>query len=176
MSQTFKIYRWDSVLFGNNTDPVPIIYAKPEKSLLEFAEKNKNVLLVKLHAPGSIYDNKKVIGVWRKSSEIPNCRINFFEETELYVIVLYAPWHGYPDYLGKFSVYGLEGGKKATDINTPTDNLEDKSLVENNIPLRTPSMPVLLTNAPSNKIPASAIAGIIAGIIVLIGIVVIIFK
>jgi hypothetical protein len=175
MSQTYKIYRWDAVLFKNDIDPTPIIYVKPEKELLEFVEKNNNTLLVKLHSPGSIYNNKKVVGRWYKSSEIPNCHINFFEETGLYVIALYAPWHGYPDCLGECSVYGVKGGVKATEVNIPSDPPVDQSISNRKISLRTPAEPTL-GNVINSRLPTSAIIGIIAGILVLIGILIIIFK
>lgn len=174
MSQRYKIYRWDAVLFKNDIDPTPIIYVKPEKELLDFVEKNKDLLLVKLHSPGSIYDNKKVVGRWYKSSEIPNCRINFFEETGLYVIALYAPWHGYPDCLGECSVYGVKGGVKATDVNLPSEPPVDRSISKQNIPLRTPTEPII-ANIVNSGIPTNAIFGIIAGIFVLICILIIIF-
>jgi hypothetical protein len=41
----------------------------------------------------------------------------FFEKTELYVLVLQAPWHGYPDCLGEFEVYGLTGGISIGPVN-----------------------------------------------------------
>lgn len=174
MSQTYKIYRWDSVLFGNDTDPTPIIYVKADQTVLDFAKANKNLLLVKLHVPGSIYDNKKVIGTWNRSSDIPNCRINFFEKTELYVIVLQAPWHGYPDCLGDCSIYGVEGGIKATDLN-PGEAAVDKPLVKQQAPLRTPGT-LNTGSVKSSKLPPGAIAGIIAAVLVVIGMVYIILK
>lgn len=100
MNQKYKIHRWDVVLFGNTTVPTPIIYIKPDKTLIEFAEKNKNVLLVELNIPNSTYNKIVVNGFFAKSSEIPNCRANFFEKTGLYVIVLELKWCGYPNYLG----------------------------------------------------------------------------
>ena len=112
MSQTYKIHRWDTVIFSHkklNPIPTPIIYIKCEENLIKFANDNSNTLLVKLNVPDTIYDNKRVIGIFGKSSEIPNCRPIFFENTQLYVIVLQAPWYGYPDYNGDVEVIGLTG-------------------------------------------------------------------
>lgn len=116
MSQTYKIHRWDAVLFGDSTDPTPIIYIKPDDTLLNFAKTNKKALLVEFVVPDTIYDTKRVTGIWSKSSDIPNCREVFFEKTKLYVIVLQAPWHGYPKCLGEIKVFGLKGGVPAKEI------------------------------------------------------------
>ncbi len=175
MSKTYKIHRWDAVLFGNSTDPTPIIYIKANSDLLEFAKANKDALLVDLKIPDSIYNDKLVAGLWFKSSDIPNCRPEFFEKTELYVIVLQAPWHGYPDNLGEIAISGLYGGR-------PVKNSEHKNLVLKE-PLNS------FTEADIDRgcrryggcggfggLPVSAIIGIIAAFLVLIFIVVFINK
>uniref|UniRef100_A0A6C0JMJ4 Uncharacterized protein n=1 Tax=viral metagenome TaxID=1070528 RepID=A0A6C0JMJ4_9ZZZZ len=163
MSQTYKIHRWDSVIFANkgmNPIPTPIIYVKPDDELLKFAKDNSDALLVKLHAPGSIYDQKRVTGVWAKSSMIPNCREHYFEKTKLYVIVLQAPWHGYPDCLGECEIFGLTGGIPVKEIN--------------HVPLTKPD-PVhnVKENFTGGKccagsIPVAGIAGIVMAVLVLI--------
>lgn len=163
MSQTYKIHRWDSVIFANkgmNPISTPIIYVKPDDELLKFAKDNSDALLVKLHTPGSIYDQKRVTGVWAKSSMIPNCRENYFEKTKLYVIVLQAPWHGYPDCLGECEIFGLTGGVPAKEIN--------------HVPLTKPD-PVhhVKENFTGGKcracsIPVAGIAGIVMAVLVLI--------
>jgi hypothetical protein len=121
MSQTYKIHRWDSVIFANkgmNPIPTPIIYVKPTTEVIKFAEDNSNSLLVKLHSHG-VYDQKIVTAVLSKSSLIPNCRQNFFEKTELYVLVLQAPWLGYPDFLGECEIFGLTGTPPVTPVDMP---------------------------------------------------------
>lgn len=112
MSNFYNIERWDSVIFGNNTDPVPIIYIKPDKFLLDFAKSNSNVLAVEIEDSYSIYDKRKIPGIWYKSSDIPNCRKNFFDKTGFYVLVLQSPWYGYPKYKGKCTIYGLKNSKE----------------------------------------------------------------
>lgn len=113
----YKIHRWDSVLFGNNEYATPIIYVKPDDILFEFAKVNKDALLVRINSTESIYDNKRITGVFSSSSEIPNCRPVFFNKTGLYVIVLQAEWHGYPDSLGFCEIFGLKGGVPYKDVN-----------------------------------------------------------
>ena len=125
MTKTYKIHRWDSVIFpdkGMNPISTPIIYVKSDDVLIQFVNENANTLLVKLNVPGSIYDGKRVIGVWYKSSEIPNCRPVFFEKTKLYVIVLQAPWHGYPDFLGDIEIFGLNGGVPVVELEKKIDS------------------------------------------------------
>lgn len=113
---SYKIERWDGVLFGKSTDIVPIIYIKPDETLLKFAKENLDALLVQISGTSSIFDGKKVSGVFRKSSEIPNCRLGYFEATGYYVIVLNAEWHGYPDCLGECEIFGLIGDIPAETI------------------------------------------------------------
>jgi len=114
MSNSYKIYRWDSFLYKKNI--VPMIYIKPDDALLKFADKNKNELLVKVSNSNSIYNGKTIAGVLYKSFEITKC-INFFKKTGLYVIVLVSNWYGYPDSLGECDIFGFEGDV-AVDENT----------------------------------------------------------
>jgi hypothetical protein len=106
MSNSYKIYRWDSFLYNKNTSP--IIYVKPDDTLLKFAKENNNALLIRVSKSNSIYDGKKIAGVLYKSSDITKCS-NFFNKTGLYVIVLESNWYGYPDFLGECDIFGLEG-------------------------------------------------------------------
>ena len=106
MSNSYKIYRWDSFLYNKNISP--IIYVKPDDTLLKFAKKNNNALLIRVSKSNSIYDGKKIAGILYKSSDITKCS-NFFNKTGLYVIVLESDWYGYPDFLGECDIFGLEG-------------------------------------------------------------------
>lgn len=105
--QTYKIHRWDSVLFGRNTDPRPILYVEPDKILLRFAQENNNVLMVNIYGSESGYDGKNIPGIFMKSSDVPNYRPNFFKQTGLYVIALISDWYGYPDCMGECQIFGL---------------------------------------------------------------------
>jgi hypothetical protein len=105
MSNSYKIYRWDSFLYNKNISP--IIYVKPDDTLLKFAKENNNTLLIRVSKSNSIYDGKKIAGVLYKSSDITKC--NFFNKTGLYVIVLESDWYGYPDFLGECDIFGLKG-------------------------------------------------------------------
>ena len=105
-SQVYKIERWDGVSWDGVT-PVPIIYIKPDDKLMKLASDNDNTLLLKINTPLEIYNNRLMYGIFAKSSEIPNCRSNFFKKTGLYVIVLQSEWGGYPDCLGTCEVFGV---------------------------------------------------------------------
>lgn len=186
MNNKYKIHRWDGVLFGNSVDPTPIIYVKPDENLLQFAKDNHDALLVKLNVPDSIYDGKLIVGQWFKSSEIPNCRSEFFKNTDLYIIVLIAPWHGYPNTNGTVTIFGTEGGVPVAKFETQTssikgiDNLPvlsnkkiERDLPKVNEQLREPKG-VLKNNVISDSIPLSAIIGILVAIIVLVLLIIII--
>ena len=162
VKNSYKIHRWDSVLFNNSVDPVPVIYLKPDNNLLKFASDNKNAILVEINGTNSIYDKKRIAGLWYKTSDIPHYRPNFFENTGLYVIVLQAPWHSYPDCLGDCNIFGLVGGVPVSSIE---DNMDLNGLDN------------LTTVGEKQKLPSvtglsnTAMIGILLGIIVLIVIV-----
>ena len=122
---TYKIKRWDGVLFGNSVNVTPIIYVKPDDNLLQFAKENNDTLLIKIKRTSSIYDNKFVSAILRKSVDVPNCLPNFFKKTGYYVLILKAEWHGYPDYLGEFEPFGFKGGEPVE-----VDNKGNASLVK----------------------------------------------
>jgi hypothetical protein len=109
MTNTIPFYRWDPVLFGNSVDPVPIVYIKPSPQLLNFFHINNNVVLVKIQGTKGILDGKTVSAIVRKVTDIPNCRINFFNQTGYYVLILQSAWYGYPDGLGNGIIKGLVG-------------------------------------------------------------------
>lgn len=114
MSTTYKIHRWDPILLNNSVNPIPIIYIKPDKALIEFAKINDNVLAVNINGSDSIYDNKKIFGQFKPSYEVPNCRCNYFHKTGFFVIILStSPWYSYPTLLGECQVFGLKGNIKA---------------------------------------------------------------
>lgn len=94
---SYKIHRWDVVLFGNSNTKVPMIYIKPDLELLEFIKANSYVVACTINDTGTIYDGKTIPGIVNVSCNVPNCRPNFCAKTGLYVITLQAMWYGYPD-------------------------------------------------------------------------------
>jgi hypothetical protein len=127
--QTYKIHRWDAVLLGRSEIPIPMIYVKPDDKLLRFSAENDNAILVNIQGSESMYDNRQIVGTLRKSSDMPNSRPNFFATSGLYVIVLDADWHGYPDSNGVFSIYGVKGGVDSGSVSS-WDKVDDETGVE----------------------------------------------
>ena len=105
----YKITRWDAVLFGDDINPKPMIYFKPDLKFLNFARDNRNYVNVRILNTDSPYDHSILHGVVDISAYVPICRPNYFEETGYYVITLDCNWMGYPhlDKLGSVKIIGL---------------------------------------------------------------------
>ena len=127
---TYEIKRWDGVLFGNSITKVPMLYIEPDLNFLTYAKDNDYTINISISNTGGVYDLKNVVGTVNKSSDIPNCRPNFFEKTNLYVITLYAEWNGYPpiDQLGTINVIGM----KSPDTAVITSPLTTSQSINNN--------------------------------------------
>lgn len=120
----YKIYRWDVILSGTSDMKTPMIYIKPDLAFLEFSKENNDMIMCKISGTNSIYDGKLIPGVVTKSSYIPNCRPNFFQETGYYTISLYCDWYGYPnpDTLGNVSFSGFVSDIKKDEYAPVTNN------------------------------------------------------
>ena len=120
--RTYKIYRWDPVLFSKSNDPtpIPVISIKPDKGLLDFATENNNTLLVEILNTNNIYQDKKIVATFTKSSDAFNFTPNIFKEDGLYTLALQCEWNEYPDCNGECKIYGISGGVKAPDIDLRT--------------------------------------------------------
>jgi len=93
---SYQIKRWDVVIYGNSNIKKPVIYITPDSSLLELAANSIHPILIKISGTNTLYDGKMVKGVINKSSDVPNYRPNFFDQTGYYIISLDADWYGYP--------------------------------------------------------------------------------
>ena len=130
----YKIERWDAVLYGNNIIKSPIIYIKPDKYLLEFAKANNYLMVVKIEGTNTIYDGREILGVLDLSAVVPNQRPNFFEDTGLYVIKLYAHWYGYPSpsKLGMVSFLGynsIDYNEEKNETNNEINNIKKENFI-----------------------------------------------
>lgn len=114
----YDIERWDSVINGNNTFPMPMIYFKPDENFFDYAKKNDYQVLVEIEGTGSEYDNKKIVGVINSSANYPTYRPNFYEKTKYYVITLASGWIGYPKNNGRMIIRGLNGPDKIDIVKT----------------------------------------------------------
>ena len=129
---SYKIQRWDAVMFGSSITKSPMIYIKPDLPFLNFIKQNNYVVLAQIKDSNTIYDGKNIPGVVYRSCQIPNCRPNYFDETGFYTITLSANWHGYPnqDTLGYVSFQGLN------------DNNNQKEQKEHKKEQPTPKLPI----------------------------------
>jgi hypothetical protein len=82
------------------------------------------------------YDGKLCVGIVNKSSQVPNCRPNFFAQTGDFIITLNLEWMGYPspNKLGNVTIYGH------TMPSQPESNYRAKH-VKKPLPPSKPSIP-----------------------------------
>lgn len=94
---TFEIYRWDSVTCSKDNTPKPMIYVKPDISLMNYFKRNDNKVWLKIKNSGSAYDNQAYYGIVEKSAYRPNYTPNYFNSKGMYVVTLQTDyWMGYP--------------------------------------------------------------------------------
>jgi hypothetical protein len=91
----YIIYRWD-VILGTAQHRVPIIYVKPDLYFIDLVQKNDYIIKVLIENTGTIYDGQVVLASVNKSSAVPNCRPNFYNDTGYYIVTLFTDWYGYP--------------------------------------------------------------------------------
>lgn len=92
-----EIIGWNPINVDGYENPQVSLYIKPTLDLLKlFNRAVNNRVLILVHGSGSCYDGKKIFATIDKSSDVPNCRQNFFNCTGLYVITLDHIWFGYP--------------------------------------------------------------------------------
>jgi len=128
----YNIKRWDSVIINNTTIPYPLIYIKPDKNFLDFALINNNIIQLTIHDTDTIYDNKKITALVRSSIDTPNCRINFYNKTGYYSLILFADWHTYPSKLGYFTIIGIKQPEKV--IHETFNNDQISKIVKHDAP------------------------------------------
>jgi hypothetical protein len=121
------------------------IYIKPTLSLLEFANRNvsngNRTLMVQISGTGHpVYDGTSTLAILDKTSDVPECRQNFYNATGMYLMTLNVPWFGYPNKNGSVTVYeGILSGKEEkvaqpTEPSSPISKSPEpaeKSVVEN---------------------------------------------
>jgi hypothetical protein len=134
-----QIIGWNPINVDGYENPQASVYIKPTLELLElFNRAVQNRVLILVDGTGSCYDGKKIFATIDKSSDVPNCRQNFFNCTGLYVITLDHIWYGYP--LEKGHIQFLDGvvdklinyvQDKSVDINKLDDIIENPENSEN---------------------------------------------
>jgi hypothetical protein len=97
---TTPIIAWNPILTGSGFLQASI-YIKPNLEILKFF--NRAVFhrgVVSISGTNSCYDGPNRFATIDKSSDIPDCRHNFYNSTGIYVITLDCVWQGYPLELG----------------------------------------------------------------------------
>lgn len=130
----YNIKRWDPVT-GDGEDIKPMIYIEPDITFLEFIKANNFNILCEISGTDTCYDGQMIVGIVNKSSNMPNCRPNFYNKSGLYVITLETTWVDYPKFekLGTVKFYGL----KEPMNNGKNLNYENYPNSLNNIPKET---------------------------------------
>lgn len=109
---TYSVARWDAVLPTKDGEVTyPMIYVVPDQDFIKYAELNQNALPITISGTDSEYDGHSTIGIIHNSGFYPNYRPNFYNTTKYYVIVLMAPWLGYPPKNGTISIQRSDDAK-----------------------------------------------------------------
>lgn len=108
LGTSYEINRWSGIIYGNNQNPLPIIYIKPDANFNTYIKDNNYQIKVRImHTGEALYDNKIMEGTVNSSANSPNCRPKFFKKTGLYTITLQTQWSGYPPKMGKIYIEDL---------------------------------------------------------------------
>lgn len=165
---SYSIIRWD-VLSSDNINKAPAIYVKPDLAFMEFVRANNFSIMCKIDGTDGPYDGKLCVGIVNKSSQVPNCRPNFFAQTGDFIITLNLEWLGYPspNKLGNVTIYGHtmpsqpESNYRAKDVRLPVSSPVSK------VPIPRPTStgkprPTPIKKARTNPKGSPAGAGIIS--------------
>ena len=110
---SYNIERWDSVIPPGHTQPLPMIYIKPDEEFIALAKDNNYNVILTISNTGKLYDTKPIPGVVDSSGYFPDFRPNFFNDKKLMVITLLCDWIGYPENgQGTVCVHGASGRDK----------------------------------------------------------------
>lgn len=96
----YKIILWSASKLNGDYNSSPILYIKPDKSLMKYISSNNYKIKFKIINTNSVYDNQMYSGIVSTSEQVPCYRPNYFEQTGQYVITLDAYWKGFPPRLG----------------------------------------------------------------------------
>ena len=155
---SYSIIRWD-VLSSDNINKAPAIYVKPDLAFMEFVRANNFSIMCKIDGTDGPYDGRLCVGIVNKSSQVPNCRPNFFSQTGDYIITLNLEWMGYPspNKLGNVTIYGQtmpsqpESNYRAKDVRLPVSSPMPKSPIPRPTPTSEPRPAPIKKARPSPK-------------------------
>lgn len=108
MSSVYDIKRWDSKinnLYPNRGETIPVIYIQPDKPLMKFIQEQNFTIPIKILNTHTGYDLTITYAKVMNSRDVIGYRPNFQEQTNWISLLLDIDWQGYPNTLGKVSVY-----------------------------------------------------------------------
>lgn len=109
-----------------------MIYIKPTEEFLQKAKENDYYLLVTIRDADDRYNNADTVATISPSTNTPNDRPNFFEETGYYVITLGGWWLGYPKNLGKVEIHLTPPTEKENEQEQIQPSKEKEETIEEN--------------------------------------------
>ena len=153
----YKILRWDSI--EQNNQIVPMIYFQPCLKIVNIMKLNNNKVSIQITGT-AMYDGI-YNGVANKSSILPNCRPNFFEATNLHVIILNTIFLKYPDLdkMGTFEIF-----KNSNKPSNPPPQIPPPQIPQQPIPQQ--PNPYKLPNFRNSAPPPHNLNGLEIGLIV----------
>ena len=127
VTKQFKIERWDAIIYASDMTPRPALYIVPDIEFLNMAQENNYKVRVGISRTNSKYDGV-IEGTIYTSSNVPNCRPNYFAATGEYVVILNGSWLGYPAndgqcvFLNRYKERFAETDSSSqTDVSKPDD-------------------------------------------------------
>jgi hypothetical protein len=127
----YNIYRWDQIQPQNSENPLPLIYIKPDISLLKFAQNQGYNIAVNIVESDSIYDGKVISGVFDSLVLGPNCVLPEFKNKEYHTIALNSYFYAYPPRKGCVEIIGMDTVEiPATDV-VKANNIQTRQDIYN---------------------------------------------
>jgi len=127
MDRIYAINQWGSVL-SKNGKPMPLLYIKPDLTLIDMLDKCQNSAWVLISNTESGYDGSIFYAFADKSSRMPNIRQNYFDTTGYWTLALDGTkWMGYPPKTGMVTILDTpcQENINNTDVTTDVDVTTD---------------------------------------------------
>jgi len=138
VTKQFKIVRWDAIIYASDMTPRPALYIVPDIEFLNMARENNYKIRVGISKTSSNYDGI-IEGTVYTSSNVPNCRPNYFAATGEYVVILNGSWLGYPPNDGECIFLNRYKERYPNSESIDKDVIPSKVINQNNVAAEEPS-------------------------------------
>lgn len=132
MTSKNKIVKWDVIQDSCSDILKPMLYFVPTPEDITFINDNDNKVMINVTDCDEF--GGPYWGTVGKSSNVPNCRPNFFDVTQYYVITLDSYFTNYPKKMGNFTFvtgqYFVDKGGDIQDKPSTNDNNKTKETKE----------------------------------------------